>query len=205
VGWRVSRIRAALAWPALCCGGRDNLRMHLPVPHELLYRMGAMAGLLLAACSPALDWREVRPAGSGAQLLMPCKPNLVVRGVQLAGHTMQLAMSSCDADGQTWALAFADVRDPAAVNSVLAALQSSGASNLAVAQTQVLPLGVPGATPYASSRRVRWSGHLPDGRAVQAQQAVFARGTVVFQAMVLGPTVHADGSQNFFTSIRLVP
>jgi len=35
--------------------------------------MTAMA--LLAACSPTLNWREVRPEGTRLALLLPCKPD----------------------------------------------------------------------------------------------------------------------------------
>ncbi|MFO1268454.1 MAG: hypothetical protein U1F67_17830, partial [Rubrivivax sp.] len=48
-------------------------------------RRGAVVIALLAAalgaCSPALDWREVRPAGTAVVALMPCRPNASTRSV----------------------------------------------------------------------------------------------------------------------------
>ena len=41
--------------------------------------------VLLAACQPALNWREVRPAQSNAVALFPCKPEVEQRpGMGLA-------------------------------------------------------------------------------------------------------------------------
>ena len=34
----------------------------------------AAATLTLAACSPALDWRQVRPDDTGVEAMFPCKP-----------------------------------------------------------------------------------------------------------------------------------
>ena len=50
---------------------------------------------------------------------------------------------------------------------------------------------------------LRLQGRLPDGRAVQMQLAVFARGTQVFQATVLGDAVPDDAAETFFASLRL--
>ena len=162
----------------------------------------AALALLAAACSPALDWREVRPEGSGATLLMPCKPNSMVRNVRLAGDPVALTLSACSAGGQTWAIASADVGDPARVTAALNELEAAARTNLAGGPAQTLTLAVAGATPNPASRRVQFSGQLGDGTAVQEQVAVFVRGTRVFQATVLGPQLPAEGVETFFGSLR---
>lgn len=155
------------------------------------------------ACAPALDWREVRPADSGLVALFPCKPNALTRNVALAGHTVRLTLHACSAGGQTWALAFADVGDPARVGRSLEELRRSAADNLGAAAGAGLPLNVPGATPNPASAREQLAGRLPDGRSVVEQLAVFARGTVVFQATVLGATVPAEAADAFFAGLRV--
>jgi len=166
-----------------------------------------VAGLAaaLAACSPALDWREVRPAGSGAALLLPCRPQALTRTVALAGRQVRLALHACSAAGQTWSLAFADVDDPAAVGPALEALGRAAAANIGAGVGSGLPLAVAGATPNDASRRVALVGRLPDGTAVQEQVAVFTRGTRVFQATAIGPHLPDDGVDTFFGSVRLGP
>jgi hypothetical protein len=159
---------------------------------------------LLAACAPALDWREVRPTDSGLVALFPCKPNALTRNVMLAGQTVRLSMHACRAGDQTWALAHADVGDPARVGASLEELRRSAAANLGAepGRSRELALAVPGATPNPASIREQLSGRLPDGQPAVEQFAVFVRGTVVFQATVLGATVPADAADTFFASLR---
>ena len=167
----------------------------------------AVAVALLGACAPTLDWREVRPADSAVQLLMPCKPIAQERGVVLAGRTVRLALHACGAGGQTWGLAIADVGDPALVGAALAALGASAAANIGAAAVGPgsSPLRVPGATPNPGNQRSRLQGKLPDGRAVHMQLAVFTHGTRVFQATVLGEQVPDEAAQTFFDAIRVQP
>jgi len=65
-------------------------------------------------------------------------------------------------------------------------------------------LAVPGATPHAAAVRTRLAGHLPTGEALQMQVAVFAHGTRVFQATVLGASVADELAETYFSSIRFV-
>lgn len=156
----------------------------------------------LAACSPALDWRDVRPAGTAVLLMMPCKPQAQERRVMLAGLPTRLTLHVCTADEMTWGLAFADVAEPARVAKVLQSLAHTAGANISATTSQVLPLTVRGATPNTSSQRLAYQGRLPDGRAVQMQVAVFAYGLRAFQATVLGGELSAEAAQNFMASIR---
>jgi hypothetical protein len=69
----------------------------------------------------------------------------------------------------------------------------------------VLPLLVPGATPHEASVRVVLAGVRPDGQAVEMQLAVFAHGTRVFQATVLGPQATGEDAASFFSNLRFLP
>jgi hypothetical protein len=161
--------------------------------------------LALAACSPALNWREVRPEGSSLLLMMPCRPDVQVRKVGLAGHLTSLTLSACSSAGATWALAMADLGDPQLVTPALEELRRSAAANVGAAESRQLPLAVPGATPNPAAGRVSLSGRLPDGQPVLEQVAVFARGTWVFQATVVGERLPTDGIEIFFGSLRAAP
>jgi hypothetical protein len=165
----------------------------------------ALAGALMLACAPALDWREVRPAGSGIALLMPCKPDSHARQVRLGPDTVRLELHACSAAGATWAVAFADLGDPARVGPALLELRSAAARNLTATEPQPLPLKVEGATPNPASQRAQWLGRMPDGRAVTEQVAVFAKGTRVYQAIALGDKLDAEAADSFFASLRLGP
>lgn len=163
----------------------------------------AVAGL--AACSPAHDWRDVRPPGTRLALQFPCRPVTQQRAVALAGPAVNLSLLACTAGGQTWALAHADLADPARVGPALAELRTSTVAKLNAAETPLAPLAVAGATPNAHSGRLRLSSR-PDAASaargpVQMELALFAHGTQVFQASVLGESVPADVADTFFGSI----
>jgi hypothetical protein len=157
---------------------------------------------LLAACSPALDWRDVRPEGSGLVLTMPCRSKPQVRTVHLVGQPVQMTLQACTAAELTWGIAFADVGDPARVAPALDALHAAAAQNLGAARATTLPFALAGATPNEPHRRSAFDGKLPGGAAAQEQVAVFARGTRVYQVTVLGPRLPADAVEAFFSSLR---
>ena len=164
-----------------------------------------MAAAWLVACAPALDWRKLRPQGSGLVALMPCRPDSEARDVRLADMPLRLTLHACSAGGVTWALAFAEVGDPAQVGAALEELHRSALKNLRGTESMPLPLKVEGATPNAASRRLQFSGHMPDGRAVTEQTAVFAKGTRVFQAVALGPALEPEAVATFFGNLRFAP
>jgi hypothetical protein len=160
-------------------------------------------GVGLLGCAPALDWRDIRPEGSALEIQFPCRPTTQRRDVPLAGARVNLALHACAAGGQTWGLAVADVVEPARVGPALAELAAAASNHTRGDARPPLPLKVPGATPNDASVRLRLQGRLPDGKAVQMQLAVFARGTQVFQATVLGEAVPDEAAQTFFASLRL--
>jgi hypothetical protein len=167
--------------------------------------MLAVVVVLLAGCAPSLDWREVRPEGSGLVGLMPCRPSVYQRSVRLAGPAVPLSLSACSADGLTFALAFADLGDPTRVSTALAELQASALANVSAGRPEPLPLKLEGATPNSASARLRLLGRLPDGKPVEEQVAVFSQGTRVFQATLIGPALPAEVVDTFFGGLRLAP
>lgn len=162
----------------------------------------ACAALLLAACAPALDWRDVRAADGVVRAQLPCKPSTHTRKVTLAGQAVSLTLSACSAGGQTWALAWADMTDPALVGPALRELRVAAAANIGAPSSSVLKLDVPGATPHADSTRLQLDGKRADGQPVREQIALFARGTLVVQATALGAALPEDAVDTFFSSLR---
>lgn len=162
--------------------------------------IGALAGL--CACAPMLDWRDIRPVGSGVVTLLPCKPSVFERQVQLAGVRVALALQACTAGGATWAVAWADVGDPAIVTAALRELLSAARANVGATAGPSQPFAPPGTTPNVAAARASLAGRLPDGKGVEEQVAVFALGTRVFQATVVAPRIDAEAAQTFFDGLR---
>ena len=163
-----------------------------------------LVGAALAACAPGHDWRETRSADGAVGLLFPCRPLQHERNVPIAGANRKLVLQSCEAGGQTWALASADLVDPALLGAALDELARAAAANLGATPT-TQGLQVPGATPHPGSRRLALVGRRPDGQASQMHTALFAHGTRVYQATVLGEVAPADAVAVFFDSLRAGP
>ena len=78
------------------------------------------AALLIAGCSPALNWRTVPLPEADLTITLPCKPDHAVRTVEMAGLPVELAMAGCEADNATFAISHAALPDPARADTALA-------------------------------------------------------------------------------------
>lgn len=158
---------------------------------------------LLTACSPALNWREVRPEGTRLALLLPCKPDKAQKNVPLGGPATPLSMLGCDAGGATFAVAVADLGDAAKAAPVLAQWQSLTLANMkAGAAPQVTPLKLPGAAALPPATLVKAEGQGPDGKPVSGQAAYFAQGSQVFQVVMYSPRITPEVAETFFSSLK---
>lgn len=160
--------------------------------------------LLLAACNPVFNWREVRPDNTALTVLLPCKPDKAQRSVPLGGRPTELAMLGCDAGDATFAVAVATLDDAAQAAAVLAGWQTATLANLkAAGGGQTSPLKLPGADLLPPAVLVRASGQRTDGRAVQSQAAYFSQGRQVFQAVIYADKMDAEVAETFFSSLKL--
>ena len=156
------------------------------------------------ACTPVLDWRDVRPPGAGLVALFPCKPAGHARRIVLADTPVEMTIYACSAGGATYAVGFADLGHPAQVGRALSALAEASARNIGSAlAADTAPVSVPGMTPNPQAQRLSLTGRLADGRPVQEQVAVFSRGTRVYQATIVGVQLRADAVDVFFGALRL--
>lgn len=164
--------------------------------------IAALAALCLAACAPALDWREFVPEGSEISVSFPCRPDRFARAVVLAGARTQMQMLSCNAGDATFALAYADVADPAQLGATLAELRATAVGNVGGSAPQAAPLQVRGMTPNAQSGRLSVTGRLPDGAAIQEHAAFFTRGLRVYQATVIGASPAPQAVEVFVAGLK---
>jgi hypothetical protein len=168
-----------------------------------------MALLGLPACSPALNWREVRLNEPGLIAMFPCRPVAQSRGLTLAGRSLSPRLHGCESDGRTYAVLTVDVQDPAVVNAVMQALRDTSLAKLdasAGASASTAGWQVPGMTPQPAAGRWRLSRGAPGVASVEMETAVFARGTWVIQASVIGaPTEQDLAGEPFFEGLRFAP
>lgn len=168
--------------------------------------------VLLAACSPALNWRSVPLEGAALTATLPCKPDHGARAVEMAGLPVQLVMAGCEADHATFAVSYAVLPAPAMANTALehwraAVLARLGAATVQ-AQTPFAPPGTPsGVLPLPASVRVVVQGRGADGQPVTAQAVWFAR-TVgaqvrLYHAVVYSAKARPDVADALFSGLQL--
>lgn len=151
---------------------------------------------LLAACQPALNWREVRPAGSGALALFPCKPEVAQRPAEAGQGAMGLAQ--CEAAGRRFSLSWAEAPDATQAGAALTAMSAALAAKLGQALPSAQPLSVPGMTPLPEAAQHRIAG---PGDVVRL--AVFAHGGRVYQALLSGPADDTAAWETFVGGLRV--
>ncbi len=161
------------------------------------------AVLVLAGCSPTLDWRETRPEGAGVVAMFPCRPDRHARPVVVAGASTRMEMLVCTAGGARFAVSFMDLADPAAVTPALAELRATALANIGGVQRGSEPAQVSGMTANSQAARLAMSGRLPDGTAVQEQAAFFVKGLRIYQASVIGAKLVPEMTDTFFAGLKL--
>ena len=180
--------------------------MHRPSQIFSLTALSSLAGIMsLAACSPAFNWREVRPDNTRLSLLLPCKPDKAQKVVPLGGRATTLSMLGCDAAGATFAVAVADVGDAGTAALVLEQWQSLTLANMKAvpATREVLALKIPGLSAGAFASRVAAQGQRIDGKAVAGQAAYFVQGSQVFQVVMYAQQIAPEAADTFFSSLKL--
>lgn len=170
-----------------------------------LLGVAAAAGCLLA-CSPALDWRQAGPKEVDILLDFPCKPLTVTQPVMLAGKRVAMSMTGCKAADMTFALAHADLGDAALVAPALAELHHSALANVSARVLDSRPARVKhAASGLADALELDLAGREPGGQPLREHVLLFAQGTQVFQATVLGQPAHykPDAAHMFASSVSL--
>ncbi|CAM4204953.1 hypothetical protein [Roseateles saccharophilus] len=145
---------------------------------------------LLAACQPALNWRESRPAGSLALALFPCKPETEQR--------QGMGLAQCKAGGLGFALSWADVPDTTQAGPALKAMPLALATKLGRPLPAAEPLQVPGMTPLREAAQ-----HRLAGAGSVTRVAVFAHGGRVYQALMTAEQDDVAAWENFVGGLRV--
>jgi hypothetical protein len=164
----------------------------------------AALSFVLAACAPALDWREVRVDGGLLTAQFPCRVERRIRTVALAGASQRMELAACDAGGVTFAVSYLDVADPTRVRAVLEALRDATADNVGASAPQTAPYTLRGMTPNPLAVRLRADGHRPDGTPLQARAAFFVRGMRVYQASVVGTGPAPEAVETFLSGLKFI-
>lgn len=145
----------------------------------------------LAACSPALNWRQASLAS--VPVMLPCKPDKAQRSVTLVPHTLTLDMAGCEAGGALFAVSRVELPDGVPAPEVLAAWRTQALAALRAGQVQDQPT--------AGAIRVQAHGLRPDGSPVQAALLWRLRGRQIIHWAVYAEHLGTDMTDPFFAEI----
>lgn len=169
-----------------------------------MYRHFLLPGLalLLAACSPTLNWREVRPGGE-LKVLLPCKPDQGSRRQNLAGREIEVQMLGCEAAGALYAVSVAELGESRHALAVQVQWQANLLGNMQAQASASSAWTLKGANAMLEPVRLTAQGLRPDGRAVAAQAVWFAHGTRLYHAVIYAERISTEMSEPFFSGLEL--
>ncbi|MDB5797526.1 MAG: hypothetical protein JWP36_1428 [Paucimonas sp.] len=160
----------------------------------------ALCIFLLCACSPALDWREVRATDSPYTVLMPAKPSVQTRQVTLDGARLDMTMQGAEVSDVTFAIGSVTLPDHRQALAAAVALQAALVRNLGATIKQQKTVTVDG----LPMQEISAQGKSPRGAALDLHARFAARGNRAYQALVVGPVgkVSAQASETFLESFH---
>jgi hypothetical protein len=131
--------------------------------------------LLLSACSPEHNWREIGFEGAALKAQLPCKPDRTTRSVPLGGVPVDLQVAGCESASAMLAVMTAPLQAGADAQAILVGWQQATLRNAGVK----LPLSAdqqqiwrrPGFLPLASGVQIKAEGQRADGQAVHVRAA----------------------------------
>ena len=158
-----------------------------------------------SACTPALNWRDVRLESADGRTLkaaLPCKPDSATRKQQLGDIQVDLSMMGCLSNEATFTLSHIPLSKPLDAPKVLAAWQSSAEANVSAKSTPMAAVTVAGSSAWPPAVRVMLAG-----TATQAHLLWFAKqtatGVTLYQAAVYGKQPSSEAITTFFESLQL--
>lgn len=86
--------------------------------------------LMLAACSPQFDWREIRSEAAPYVVAMPAKPSTFSRKIDLDGTETVMTMTAAEVGGITFAVGTAELPDATHAQLSLAAMKTALVNNI---------------------------------------------------------------------------
>lgn len=86
--------------------------------------------LLLSACSPRYNWREIRGEGAPYSVMLPAKPASHSRTINLDGNQVTMTMTAAEVNGVTFAVGTAELADAAKAANAVASMKTALLRNI---------------------------------------------------------------------------
>jgi len=159
--------------------------------------------LLLTACSPKYDWREVRGADASFSVALPAKPASHSRSINLGGIRVTMTMIAADVEDATFAVGTAELPDAAQAASALAAMKTALTRNIG-GTVRRETASAPGSTPITIEIEAVGASGAQGDRPTLLIARLIASGKRVYQLVVVGKEgrIPREAVDMFFTSFK---
>lgn len=172
--------------------------------HALLLAFGSI--LLLGACSPKFDWREVRGNDAPFEVLMPAKPDNATRDVNFGGIRAPMTMTGAEIDGVTFVVGAATLPSPQHAQAALGQMKTALISNIGSTthKEKTTALGANGST-MIEVEAAGAPSPTGAGQPRELHARFVAKGPRVYQALVVGPQGAAptEAVETFLSSFKV--
>lgn len=150
-----------------------------------------VVALLLLACSPELDWRELRSSDGRFTAMMPAKPSYEMR--TLSGTAVTMHLWSAHAGRSLFGIGYAD--HPAGDPFILDATRNALVANIHGTLIEETPL---------LKNELSGRALVAEGGDIVLKAQLFTSGNRVYQLVVLGPqnALTAADVDLFFSSFN---
>lgn len=164
--------------------------------------LAMICALTLLACSPSLNWREVRNADAHYTVLLPAKPASHSRMVTLGELRVDMHMMAAEADDMNFAVASALINDETQRTQALDLMQQAMVKNIGGSVTHQKRLQLKDGT---EATEIEAGGALANGRKMRLFARFAIKDQRVYQAVAIGPQqrLSAEIADTFLTSFSL--
>ncbi|MFJ2986928.1 hypothetical protein ACIPF8_03610 [Collimonas sp. NPDC087041] len=169
---------------------------------SLLLCAGAV--LLLGACSPKFNWREVRGKDASYSVLLPAKPSTFARQIDLDGTQVTMTMTAAKVDDTVFAVGSASLPDAAKAQAALSAMKTALVKNINGTVKSEKASAVANAQGSSASVDVEAVGSTRDGNAEILYGHFVSQDKEIYQVIVMGPekAVSRENAETFIASFK---
>ncbi|WP_329956673.1 hypothetical protein [Collimonas humicola] len=173
-----------------------------PAVRALLLCAGAT--ILLSACSPKFNWREVRSKDAPYSVLLPTKPSTFARPVDLDGTVLTMTMTASKVDDTVFAVGSASVPDAAKAQAALLAMKTALVKNISGTVRSEKSTAASGAQGLSSSIDIEAVGKTPAGKEEILFGHFVSKDKEIYQVIVMGPEkqVSRENVDTFISSFK---
>ncbi|MDP5009257.1 MAG: hypothetical protein NWQ13_09835 [Glaciimonas sp.] len=164
------------------------------------------AALLLSACSPAFNWRQVQSNDAPYSVMLPAKPATFTREVDLDGIKINMTMMAAEVENTVFAVGSAKVADTQHTAVVLQAIKTALLKNINGRIKVEKTTAQRNNADTRNSIVIEAVGTDTKGQATSLFAHLQSKNQQIYQVMVIGPengkAVSRDNIDTFMESFK---